>query len=72
MSTDLKFVPRPPTTEGFVQATKHNLPKSKRKQSQFVMANLKTSQFRRNYFQGKINRQESATAHCTSLLENGL
>ena len=27
------------------------------------MANLKANQFRRNYFQGKINRQESATAH---------
>ena len=62
---DLKFVPRPPITEGFIQATKHNLPKSKRKQSQFVMVNLKTNQFRRNYFLGKINQQESATAHYT-------
>ena len=61
---DIKFVPGPPTTEGFVQATKHNnLSKSKRKQSQVVVANLKTNQFGRNYFQGKINRQGSATAN---------
>ena len=62
---DLKFVPRPSTTEGFVEATKHNLPKSKCKQSQFVMAKLKTNQFRRNYFQMKINQQESATTRYT-------
>ena len=70
---DLKFVPRPPTTEGFVQAPKHNLPKSKRKPSQVVMANLKTYQFQRNYFHGKINRQGPVRQLIIlDLLENGV